>query len=138
MKDKIEEIAEELRKRHSFIMLDRHVARILIKKGIIKKQSAAKCSLFHRDKPECMFACQIDSKDNSTGKDLVIIVKGDHHQQKRILRVLVQLGEEICTKREDEDKPTWKTKKVFLKEIRDVERDLVAFFEGKMKCEKPY
>jgi thermostable 8-oxoguanine DNA glycosylase len=135
MPDRIEEIAAELRTRRSFRLLDKHIARILIKKGIISQRSVVECVFFNRDSPECCFACRVGKDNNVFGNDLTIIIKGDHSSEKRCLRVAIQLGDKLCTKKAEDDKPRWSAHKVFSEEIKDIERDIQLFFEGGLKCD---
>lgn len=135
MQDKINELAEELRKHKNFRILHRHIAKILLKKGIVSDTSKVKSGYMHKNTSDCSFLCSVKAEDNSFGKPLGILVKGDHDSEKRCLRIIIQVGTDFCMKREEDDKPGIRAVKAFKREIADAERDIKAFFEGKLKCD---
>jgi hypothetical protein len=135
--DVIENLANELRKKHNFHKLQHKIADILINKGIIEKNSQMECGYINRNTPECAFGCKILPENNKlNGKKIEIIVKPDHSLDKeghRMLRVLISIGEgkefKIFEKCEDENKEGKNIKRVFRRELRDIINDIKKFLK---------
>jgi hypothetical protein len=119
----ISHLARELSKLHNFNKLKQHIKRILLSDGIITKKSKLEIKHLGRNTDNCTFGCIIDSKQNSLGKTIEILVKSDHSGCRQ-LRVIIQIGGKVIETTENEDKKKWSDRKVFDKEIKDVEKDI--------------
>jgi len=124
MMDRIESLAHILRKWHNIHTIDRDIKKLLVRQGIIENHSKVHSTCMKRNTPDCTFAANIAAKDSVFNKAITIIIKPDH-SDKRCLRVLIQIGGRVFQNLEEKDNPKWGDKKIFRKELRDAEKDIV-------------
>ncbi|MBW2991617.1 hypothetical protein KY345_00180, partial [Candidatus Woesearchaeota archaeon] len=87
MVEQISHLVGELRKKHNFRKLKKHIKKILLSRNIITEKSKIEADYMNKDNDDfCTFFCKIAPDQNMLGKELVIMVKPDHHKQHRILR----------------------------------------------------
>jgi len=123
MKDKIEELVNELNKYSNYKFLEKHIKKMLKKQGFIEQKSRIKCGYLNKNSKECTFYCKIDSSHNITNQDMFILVKPDH-ASKRIMRIVVQAGNIILQKEENKDHWNRNNDKVFKKAELAILKDL--------------
>lgn len=123
MNDIICKLADELCNHHNLHVLDKHVKKILKNLNIIEKIKFVKTNYSRRTKEECYFYAVVDEDHNQFNEMLNIIIKPDH-AEKRILRIVVQVGSKIYERYENKDKGKWSSEKVFWKAEKKIEKDL--------------
>lgn len=132
MKDQISHLANELSDYSQYHHLENGIKRIFKKLGIVKSKTIIKCGYYHKGTDKCTFYCNVDPEYNLFRKNLSVIVKPDH-SAKRILRVLVEIGEDIFQKGENKDRWTRDDKTVFDKEEKAVLKDIIHYLRKRKK-----
>jgi len=130
--DRIEELVEVLNEKHFFHLLSRDIKHLLKHHNILKENRHIKTRYLHRYKLDCTFTCSIKQEDNNFNEKITILIKPDHSEQ-RCMRIIVQLGDKVYIKSENEDYNGWTSKKVFKKEYKELRKDMIDFFDEELK-----
>jgi len=107
--------------------LKKKISHILKDLGIVDDRKKVKPILVNERTLNCAFACTIEPEDNKLNKKIEIMVKPDHGE-KRVLRLLIQIGNDFWQVEENEDKKRYDAKKVMKKEVKDVLKDIKKHF----------
>jgi hypothetical protein len=126
--DQISHLAKELRKLHNTNKIKHHIKKILLSEVIITKKSKIESMYGQKNTDNCTFGCSIAAEHNNLGKNIEIAFKSDHSGCRQ-LRVIVQIGGKVIETTENEDRKKWNDRKVFDKEEKDAEKDIIKILK---------
>jgi hypothetical protein len=121
MPDRLAELIPLLKSGRCFHELDDHIKRFLRHNGFIKDPSAVHSDYLNKNTEMITFVSHIHGNENSFRSDIIIMVKPDHSERRKI-RVVIQMNGRMYSEEEDEDRPGADTRNVFFHEIKDAEK----------------
>ena len=123
--DKIELMTRIISKNITLHKIKSDLEKIFKKTGVFRKGSIKMDFAVHeRWKPNCFVSCTVSKKNNTIGKDLVIIIKPEHSED-RALRGIIQEGTKIISNEAEHLDDGRQDKKVFYKELQALEKDII-------------